>query len=98
MDRNRVEGKSESVCADLRDWCSWACETGNMPLAEKLDRLRMVFREKPLSLAMSIDAVILVVREEVPFEQIFGALFGKPRYLGIMEIFDLPVQRGEWIS
>ena len=24
-------------------------------------------------------------------------LFGKPRYLGIMEIFDLPVQRGEWI-
>ena len=24
-------------------------------------------------------------------------LFGKPRYLGIMEIIDLPVKRGEWI-
>lgn len=68
------KGSPESVCADLRDWCSWACETGNMPLAESIDRLRMVFREKRLSLAMSIDAVILVLREEVPCEQIFGAL------------------------
>ena len=71
---NASKGSPESIGADLRDWCSWACEAGNMPLAEKLDRLRMVFREKRLSLAMSIDAVILVLREEIPCEQIFGAL------------------------
>jgi DNA polymerase-3 subunit delta' len=67
-------GTVEDVASDVRDWCSSACEARNFPLAERLERLRIVFREKRLSLAMSIDAVILAIREEVPCEQIFGSL------------------------
>lgn len=60
------------VASDLGGWAAWALAQGDVPLAARLERLRLIAGTKNLSVPMLCDLLILALREELPFEHLFG--------------------------
>ena len=67
-----ARGGDVPVVAALASWATWALRRGDAPQAAKLDRLRTIAETKNLSVPMLCDLLILALREELPFEHLFG--------------------------
>nr|MCR4817412.1 hypothetical protein [Fretibacterium sp.] len=61
-----------AVAADLGGWAAWALSQGDVQRADRLEQLRLIAGTKNLSVPMLCDLLILALREELPFEHLFG--------------------------
>jgi DNA polymerase-3 subunit delta' len=67
--------KEDPGVADfLSSWTSSLLEKGELGLAAKAEKLRLLVLQKKLSPAMACDLLILTLKEELPFEPIFGGV------------------------
>ncbi len=53
----------DTITPDLEAWGSYALETGNIELAERIEKLRIISTRKNLSVPMLCDIVILALKE-----------------------------------
>ena len=67
-----VEGARGGDVPVVAALATWALRRGDAPQAAKLDRLRTIAETKNLSVPMLCDLLILALREELPFEHLFG--------------------------
>ena len=58
--------------ASLAGWAAWALSRGDLRAAGRMERLRLLAGTKNLSVPMLCDLLILALREELPFEHLFG--------------------------
>ena len=58
------KGDAESIADELESWANYAVNDGNFPMAEKIDRLKLIAGKKNLSAAMLSDLIILTLRED----------------------------------
>lgn len=63
------------VPAFLSGWVSCAMDEGKVEFAARLERLRLLIEQKRLSHNMVCDLLFLTLREELPFEHIFGGIW-----------------------
>lgn len=63
------------IPALLSGWVSYAMDGGNVDSAARLERLRLLIEQKRLSHNMVCDLLFLTLREELPFEHIFGGIW-----------------------
>ncbi|MCR5346805.1 MAG: hypothetical protein K6E38_03430 [Fretibacterium sp.] len=61
-----------TVASELGGWAAWALSRGDFPQADRLEQLRLLAGTKNLSVSMLCDLLILALREELPFEHLFG--------------------------
>lgn len=59
----------------LSEWVSYSVNEGNIALAARLERLRLLIEQKRLSHNMACDLLFLTLREDLPFEHIFGGIW-----------------------
>ena len=59
----------------LSSWTSRLLQTGDAEGAARIDRLRLLIEQKKLSQTMICDLLILTLKEELPFEPIFGGFW-----------------------
>lgn len=64
-----------AVASDLGGWAAWALSQGDALRADRLERLRLIAETKNLSVSMLCDLLILALREELPFEHLFGDIW-----------------------
>jgi DNA polymerase-3 subunit delta' len=62
------------VAGILSSWASSLLEKGKTKPAAEVERLRLLVSRKKLSPAMTCDLLILTLKEELPFEPIFGGV------------------------
>ena len=55
---------SESLSEEFGAWATYALNESNFPLAERMDKLRLIAGRKNLSAAMLCDLIILTLRED----------------------------------
>ena len=55
---------NDTITPDLEAWSSYALEAGNIDLAEKCEKLRIISSRKNLSVPMMCDIIILALMEE----------------------------------
>ena len=69
-----VEGAKDAagIAADLASWAAHAFRSGDMERAARLDRLRVIAEAGKLSVPALCDLLTLALREELPFEHLFG--------------------------
>ena len=66
---------NEDVAELLSSWTSHFLQTGDVEAAARTDRLRLLIQQKKLSQTMVYDLLILTLKEELPFEPIFGGFW-----------------------
>ena len=54
---------NDTITPDLESWTQYALDEGNIDLAEKIDRLRIISSRKNLSVPMLCDIIILALME-----------------------------------
>jgi DNA polymerase-3 subunit delta' len=62
------------VAGILSSWTSSLLDKGKLGLAARTERLRLLVLQKKLSQTMMCDLLILTLKEELPFEHIFGGI------------------------
>ena len=67
--------KGDDVAVTLARWATHALGEGDVGRAAKAERLRLIAEQEKLSDAMLRDLLILALKEELPFEHIFGNLW-----------------------
>ena len=69
-----VEGAKDAagIAADLASWAAHAFRSGDVERAARLDRLRVIAEAGKLSVPALCDLLTLALREELPFEHLFG--------------------------
>ena len=55
---------NDTITPDLEAWGSYALETGNIEIAEKIEKLRIISTRKNLSVPMLCDIIILALKED----------------------------------
>ena len=60
------------IAASLAGWGAWALEKGDFRAADRAERLRTIAETRNLPVPMFCDLLILALREELPFEHLFG--------------------------
>lgn len=65
-------GDALTIAGDLAAWAAWSLHCGNASGAAAMERLRVIAETKNLSVPMLCDLLILALREELPFEHLFG--------------------------
>jgi len=65
----------EDVAELLSSWTSHFLQTGDVESAARTDRLRLLVLQKKLSQTMVCDLLTLTLKEELPFEPIFGGFW-----------------------
>jgi hypothetical protein len=69
------KAKEEADIAGLlSSWTSFLLEKGELEPAARAERLRLLVLQKKLSQTMACDLLILTLKEELPFEPIFGGV------------------------
>jgi DNA polymerase-3 subunit delta' len=63
------------VAGMLSSWTSFLLEKGEPELAARAERLRLLVLQKKLSQTMTCDLLTLTLKEELPFEHIFGGIW-----------------------
>jgi DNA polymerase-3 subunit delta' len=65
------------ISAVLSGWVSYAVRGGRdgLKMAARMERLRLLVEQKKLSQNMVCDLLILALREDLPFEHIFGGFW-----------------------
>jgi DNA polymerase-3 subunit delta' len=58
----------------LSSWTSFLLERGELERSARVERLRLLVLQKKLSQAMTCDLLTLTLKEEFPFELIFGGI------------------------
>ncbi len=58
----------------LSAWVSHAMRSGELLLAARIEKLRLIIEQKRLSQNMVCDLLTLTLKEELPFEHIFGGI------------------------
>ncbi|MDR1875554.1 MAG: hypothetical protein LBQ90_11160 [Synergistaceae bacterium] len=73
----RGEGKDDvDIPLQLSGWVSHAMRTGaGLEIAAQMEKLRLLVEQKRLSRSMVCDLLILTLREDLPFEHIFGNIW-----------------------
>ena len=61
-----------AMAAQLASWGAWAADSGDFVSAGRFERLRLIAESRNLSVPMLCDLLILALREELPFEHLFG--------------------------
>jgi DNA polymerase-3 subunit delta' len=64
----------EDIPSLLSSWTSHFLQTGDLESAVRAEKLRLLVLQKKLSQTMVCDLLILTLKEELPFEHIFGGL------------------------
>ena len=59
---------NDTITPDLEAWGSYALETGNIELAEKTEKLRIISTRKNLSVPMLCDIIILALKEGIEID------------------------------
>ncbi|MCL1940816.1 MAG: hypothetical protein FWG09_02655, partial [Synergistaceae bacterium] len=59
----------------LSSWTSHFLQAGDIEAAARTDRLRLLVQQKKLSQTMVCDLLTLTLKEELPFEPIFGGFW-----------------------
>jgi DNA polymerase-3 subunit delta' len=67
--------EGEDVPGMLSGWTSRLLEAGEWERAARAEKLRLLVLQKKLSHSMACDLLILTLKEELPFEPIFGAFW-----------------------
>ena len=69
-----VEGAKDAagIAADLASWAAHAFRSGDVERAARIDRLRVIAEAGKLSVPALCDLLTLALREELPFEHLFG--------------------------
>jgi DNA polymerase-3 subunit delta' len=62
----------EDIPEFLSSWVSYFLQAGSREFAARVERLRLLVLQKKLSQAMVCDLLILALKEDLPFEHIFG--------------------------
>lgn len=71
-----TELKEDSdIVERLSSWIEYALQAKNVDVAARMEKLRLLIEQKKLSHNMVCDLLILSLKEEVPFEYIFGGLW-----------------------
>lgn len=60
------------IAGDLASWSAHALRSGDVERAARLDRLRVIAEAGKLSVPALCDLLTLALREELPFEHLFG--------------------------
>jgi DNA polymerase-3 subunit delta' len=60
------------IAGFLSSWTSSLLEKGELELSARVEKLRLLALQKKLSQAMMCDLLTLTLKEELPFEHIFG--------------------------
>jgi len=66
---------NEDAAELLSSWTSFFLQTGATEAAARTDRLRLLVQQKKLSQTMVCDLITLTLKEELPFEPIFGGFW-----------------------
>jgi DNA polymerase-3 subunit delta' len=64
--------KDGDVTALLSSWTEHCLQGGDLESAARTEKLRLLLLQKKLSQTMACDLLILTLKEELPFEHIFG--------------------------
>ena len=69
-----VEGAKDpaGIAADLAAWSAHAFRSGDVERAARIERLRVIAEAGKLSVPALCDLLTLALREELPFEHLFG--------------------------
>ena len=59
---------NDTITPDLEAWGSYALETGNIELAERIEKLRIISTRKNLSVPMLCDIIILALKEGIEID------------------------------
>ncbi|MBQ6666094.1 MAG: hypothetical protein IJM68_10955 [Synergistaceae bacterium] len=59
---------NDTITPDLEAWGSYALETGNIEIAEKIEKLRIISTRKNLSVPMLCDIIILALKEGIEID------------------------------
>jgi DNA polymerase-3 subunit delta' len=68
-------GDAAAVAASLAAWGAWALSNGDAAAAGRFERLRLLAESGNLSVPVLCDLLILALREELPFEHLFGDIW-----------------------
>jgi DNA polymerase-3 subunit delta' len=71
---NNLKG-DEDIPALLSSWTACFLRAGDLESAARAERLRLLVLQKKLSQTMTCDLLILTLKEELPFEHIFGGFW-----------------------
>jgi DNA polymerase-3 subunit delta' len=64
----------EEIPSLLSSWASYFLQAGDLESAARVEKLRLLVLQRKLSQTMVCDLLILTLKEELPFEHIFGGL------------------------
>ena len=72
-----LEGAKEEadIPGLLASWASALLQEGDLERAARVEKLRLLTLQKNLSQNMLCDLIILTLKEEIPFEHIFGGIW-----------------------
>jgi DNA polymerase-3 subunit delta' len=64
--------EEEDIAACLSSWTEHCLRAGEVESAARMEKLRLLLLQNKLSQTMACDLLILTLKEELPFEHIFG--------------------------